>query len=129
MEARSKKVLIVDSDNAFREAARTFIKTLGHQVFEATTALEAIDKAARILPDLILVDLRLSGLNSDDVTARLKANQSARNIPLVINTGWTTAGNAEQRINRTLIAAAAEILYSPVQFPTLRIALRDHFFV
>src|SRR5262245_57261085 len=119
MGERAKKILIVDSDNAFRESVRTFIKTLGHQVFEATTGLEALEKASSILPDLILMDVRLPGLNGDDVTARLKANRSTRNIPVVINTGWTTACNVEDRINRALLAGAAEILYRPVQFPIL----------
>ena len=126
MEDRTKKVLIVDADKAFRESVGTFIKTLGHRVFEATTGPEAIEKASTILPDLIIMDVRLPGLNGDDVTVRLKANRSTRNIPVVINTGWTTACNVEERINRALIAGAAEILYRPVQFPTLRGLLRSY---
>src|SRR5574341_1266632 len=126
MRVRSKKILIVDSDNAFRESVRTFIKTLGHEVFEASSGPEAIEKAFAIRPDLIMMDIRLPGLNGDDVTARLKANRSTRNIPVVINTGWTTACNVEERVNRALLAGAAEILYRPFQFPTLRGILRSY---
>jgi CheY-like chemotaxis protein len=129
MEDRAKKILIVDGDKAFRESVGTFIKTLGHRVFEATTGPEAIEKASAILPDLIIMDVRLPGLNGDDVTVRLKANRSTRNIPVVINTGWTTACNVEERINRALIAGAAEILYRPVQFPTLRGVLRSYLLI
>jgi CheY-like chemotaxis protein len=129
MRERSKKILIVDSDNAFRESVRTFIKTLGHEVFEATTGPEAIEKAFSIRPDLIMMDIRLPGLNGDDVTARLKTNRSTRNIPVVINTGWTTACNVEERVNRALLAGAAEILYRPFQFPTLRSVLRTYLLV
>ena len=129
MEDRAKKILIVDGDKAFRESVGTFIKTLGHRVFEAATGPEAIDKASSILPDLIIMDVRLPGLNGDDVTVRLKANRSTRNIPVVINTGWTTACNVEERINRALIAGAAEILYRPVQFPTLRGVLRAYLLI
>jgi putative two-component system response regulator len=126
MGDRAKKVLIVDSDDSFRESVGTFIKTLGHQVFEATSGPEALEKAISIIPDLILMDVRLPGLNGDDVTARLKVNRSTRNIPVVINTGWTTACNVEERINRALLAGAAEILYRPVQFPVLRGVLRAY---
>ena len=126
MEGRAKKILIVDADKTFRESVGTFIKTLGHRVFEATTGPEAIEKASSILPDLIIMDVSLPGLNGDDVTVRLKANRSTRNIPVVINTSWTTACNVEERINRALIAGAAEILYRPVQFPTLRSVLRSY---
>ena len=128
MGDRIKKILIVDSDNSFRESVRTFIKTLGHQVFEATTGPEAIEKATTVVPDLILMDVRLPGLNGDEVTARLKAHRCTRNIPVVINTGWTTACNVEERINRALLAGAAEILYRPIQFPTLRGVLRSYLF-
>ena len=65
-------------------------------------------------------------MNGDEVTARLKANSSTRNIPVVIHTGWTTACNVEDRINRALNAGAAEILYKPFQLPMLRDVLRTY---
>ena len=126
MRNKLKKILIVDSNDAFRESLRTFIKGLGHEVFEGSTGPEAIDQASNIHPDLIIMDVRLPGLNGDEVTARLKANRSTRNIPVVINTGWTTACNVEERISRALNAGAAEIMYRPLQFPMLRGVLRSY---
>jgi CheY-like chemotaxis protein len=121
-----KKILIVDSNDAFRESIRAFIKGLGHEVFEAATGLDAMEKACSIHPDLILMDVRLPGMNGDEVTARLKKNMSTRNIPVVINSGWTTACNVEERISRALIAGAAEVLYKPFQLPMLRDVLRTY---
>jgi CheY-like chemotaxis protein len=126
MRNTNKKILIVDGDDRFRESLRVFITGLGHQVFEAATGLEAIDKACSIRPDLIMIDLRLPGMYGDEVTARLKANKSTRNIPVVINTGWTTACNIEQRVERALNAGAEEILYKPFQLPVLRDILRTY---
>lgn len=121
-----KKILIVDSNDAFRATLRAFIHGLGHEVFEGATGPEAIDKASSIHPDLIMMDVRLPGMNGDEVTARLKTNRSTRNIPVVINTGWTTACNVEERVNRALNAGAAEVLYKPLQFPMLRDVLRTY---
>jgi len=126
MQNRAKKLLIVDSDDAFRESLRIFIQGLGHEVFEAATGLEALDKAASVHPDLIMMDLRLPGLNGDEVTTQLKRNMSTRDIPVVINTGWTTDCNVEERISRALNAGAAEILYRPFQLVMLRDVLRNH---
>jgi CheY-like chemotaxis protein len=126
MNRTAKKILIIDSNDDFRESLRAFIKGLGHEVFEGTTGREAIDKASSIHPDLIMMDVRLPEMNGDEVTARLKANLSTRNIPVVINTGWTTACNIEERIHRALDAGAAEILYRPFQLPMLRDVLRHH---
>jgi CheY-like chemotaxis protein len=65
-------------------------------------------------------------MSGDEVTVRLKANTSTRNIPVVINTGWTTAYNVEERISRALNAGAAEILYKPFQLAMLRDVLRTY---
>ena len=102
----NKKILIVDSNDAFRASLGEFIKGLGHEVFEGVTGPDAIDKASTIHPDLIMMDIRLPGMNGDEVTARLKSNRLTRNIPVVINTGWTTACNVEERVDRALNAGA-----------------------
>ena len=122
----NKKILIVDSNDAFRASLGEFIKGLGHEVFEGVTGPEAIDKASTIHPDLIMMDIGLPGMNGDEVTARLKSNRLTRNIPVVINTGWTTACNVEERVDRALSAGAAEIMYKPLQFPVLRGVLRTY---
>ena len=122
----NKKILIVDSNDAFRASLGEFIKGLGHEVFEGVTGSDAIDKASTIHPDLIMMDIRLPGMNGDEVTARLKSNRLTRNIPVVINTGWTTACNVEERVDRALNAGAAEIMYKPLQFPVLRGVLRTY---
>jgi CheY-like chemotaxis protein len=76
-----------------------------------------------------MMEVQLPGLNGDDVTVRLKSNRSTRNIPVVINTGWTTACNIEERVERARVAGAAEILYKPLQFPMLRNILRSYLMV
>jgi ribosome-associated toxin RatA of RatAB toxin-antitoxin module len=71
MRNRASKILIVDGDDAFRGSLRIFIQGLGHQVFEAITGPDAIDKATNIRPDLIMMDVRLPGMNGDEVTVKL----------------------------------------------------------
>lgn len=126
MRNSAKRILIADSNDAFRESLREFIKSLGHEVFEASTGPEALDKASSIHPDLIMMEVRLPDMNGDEVTAQLKRNMSTRSIPVILNTGWTTTCNVEERINRALNAGAAEILYKPFQFPMLRDVLRTY---
>ena len=126
MRKTTKKIFIVDENHASRESLVEFIKGLGHEIFEVTTGLEVIDKACSIRPDLIMMELRLPGLNGDEVTVRLKKNLSTRNIPVVINTAWTTACNIGDRIDRALHAGAAEILYRPFPLTMLRDVLRAH---
>lgn len=126
MKNTAKKILIVDSNDTVRESLRAFIQGLGYEAFEAATGLDAIEKASSMVPDLIILEVHLPGMNGDEVTARLKANLSTRSIPVVINTGWTTACNVEERINRALNAGAEEVLYKPFQPPMLRNILRTY---
>jgi CheY-like chemotaxis protein len=126
MQGINKKVLIVDSNDAFRTSLGNFLKGLGHEVFEGATGQDAIDKASSIRPDLIMMDVQLPGLNGDEVTVRLKSNRNTRNIPVLINTGWTTTCNIEARVERARDAGAAEVLYKPLQFPMVRNILRHY---
>ena len=126
MTTASKKVLIVDDNANNRESLSEFFTSLGHDVAEAHTGLEALEKASNLQPDLIMMAVRLPGLNGDEVTAKLKRNLSTRHIPIVISTGWSTEFNSEERIARAVNAGAADVLYRPFQLPVLRDVLRTH---
>src|SRR5262245_10807517 len=126
MGHKAKKILIVDNNHAWRDTLGGFIKGLGHEVLEANTGREAIDRASSLHPDLIMMDLSLPEMNGDEATARLKRNVSTRNIPVVINTAWTTSCNVGERADRALDAGAEEILYKPFHLTTLRDVLRTY---
>lgn len=126
MQNTAKRVLIVDSDESYRESLRRFITGLGHEVFEAATGQEALDKTSSIHPDLIMMDVRLPGMSGDEVTTCLKKDLSTRKIPVIINTGWTMTCNVEESINRALNAGAEEILYRPFHLTMLRDVLRTY---
>lgn len=126
MRNTTKKILIADDNDACRESLGVSIKGLGYEVFEAATGQETIDKASSIHPDLIMMDLRLPGMNGDEATVRLKRNLSTRNIPVLISTAWTTACNVGDRVDRALEAGADEILYKPFHLPMLRDVLRAY---
>lgn len=101
---------------------------LGYEIFEANTGPNALDKIFSIHPDLVIIDVCLPGMNGDEVTARLKRKVSTRNIPVIINSGWTTAYNVEERIHRARTAGAEAILFKPFQLPMLRDVLRTYLF-
>jgi len=126
MQNTGKKILIVDENDTSRESLGASIKRLGYEVFEAATGPDAINKASSMRPDLIIMDLRLPGMNGDEATARLKRNLSTRNIPMVISTAWTTMCNIGDRVDRALEAGAEEILYKPLQLTVLRDVLRTY---
>ena len=104
-----------------------FIQGLGHEVLKPRAVLTSWT-ASVTHPALVIMDVQLRGMYGDEVTARLKKTISTRNIPVIINSGWATACNVEERTHRALNAAAEEILYKPVQLPILRDILRSYLF-
>ena len=126
MANTTRRILIVDGNHSFRESLRQFFHSLGHEALQAETGPQALDQISSVCPDLIIMDAQLSGMNADEVTARLKRINSTRHIPIIISSGWTTACNVEERIYRALAAGAEEVLYKPLQLPMLRDVLRSY---
>jgi CheY-like chemotaxis protein len=122
MAKSAKKILLVEDNKALRELLALFMKHLGYKVFEAATGLEAIDLASTMQPNLIMMDLRLPEMNGAEATARLKANPSTRDIPLLVITGY--AAGIDTR--RALDAGAAEILHKPIDVTRLSNVLRQY---
>ncbi|GAA2406514.1 LytR/AlgR family response regulator transcription factor [Nonomuraea africana] len=57
-------VLIVDDHDVFRSACRVFLEAEGFRVVgEAATGVQAVHEAARLLPDLVLLDIQLPDLD------------------------------------------------------------------
>ena len=90
---------------------------LGYDVAEAVTGLEAIDQARAVHPDLIFMDLNLPGITGDEAIARLKADPSTKDIPVIVNTAFDI-GSAMAK--RAMAEGAAEILYKPMSFTRLQ---------
>jgi CheY-like chemotaxis protein len=114
--ARRKKILIVDDNNDWRDLLAQLINLFGYDAIEADSGREAIDKAFEMHPDLILMDICLPDITGDEITTRLKANPTTRDIPVII----TTALLERTPRNRALHAGAAESLQKPFSIPALR---------
>ena len=82
------RVLIVDDNADAREMLRTFLDLAGHEVQDAVSGPEAVERASAVLPDLALVDLGLPGFDGLEVARRLRADERTRGIMLFAMTGY-----------------------------------------
>ncbi len=73
--AATVRVLVVDDQAPFRMAARAVVRRLAgfEAVGEAATGEEAVDRAAELRPDLVLMDINMPGINGIEATRRLLA--------------------------------------------------------
>ena len=93
--SRLPLILVVDDYQDAREMYATCLNACGFGVIEAETGDEAVAKAIELLPDAIVMDLSLPGMDGWEATRRLKADDRTRQIPIVALTGHALAGASE----------------------------------
>jgi two-component system cell cycle response regulator DivK len=89
----SKRVLAVDDQEDNRRILRDLLTSAGYQVIEATTGEEAVATAGAQVPDLILMDIQLPGIDGYEATRQIKANPRLRQIPLIVVTSYALSGD------------------------------------
>jgi CheY-like chemotaxis protein len=89
---RPPLVLLVDDFQDNREMYAMYLEHAGMQVAEAGNGHEALDQAFRLLPDLIVMDLSLPGIDGWEATRRLKADERTKKIPVVALTSHALEG-------------------------------------
>jgi len=81
-----------------RRLAQFLLKSQGYIVYEATDGQEALELARAHLPDLILMDLQLPGLDGFTATRILKEDATTKDIPVVALTAYAMRGDAERAL-------------------------------
>jgi two-component system, cell cycle response regulator DivK len=90
------RVLVVE-DNASNMTLATFLlQSAGHTVLSATDAEAGLALARQELPELILMDIQLPGMDGLQATALLKGDAATRDIPVVALTALAMKGDEER---------------------------------
>lgn len=88
-------ILVVDDYEDAREMYAEYLRFCGFRVAEARNGNEALEQAFSLMPDLILMDLSLPGMDGWEATRQLKADSRTNKIPVVALTGHALAGASE----------------------------------
>ena len=111
----SKNILVVEDDLDIRELISFNLQNQGHQVFEAKDGEAGIDKAREKLPDLILLDLMLPGIQGLDVCRIIKSDQETKETPIIM----VTALGQEEDIVKGLETGADDYITKPFSIKVL----------
>jgi two-component system cell cycle response regulator DivK len=81
-------VLLVEDDRDGRRLLAAVLQDAGFTVEQAHNGLQALERAFDLLPDAILTDLYLPGIDGYELTRRLKNDPRTASIPVVAVTGY-----------------------------------------
>ena len=105
-----KKILIVDDESNLRLLLTRTLSTKGYVAKEAADGFEAGIQVLEFKPDLVLLDLKMPGMDGFEVCRKIKGNPKTANTLVVALTGY---GGDENR-NRIFKAGADGFLAKPV---------------
>jgi two-component system NtrC family response regulator len=86
-------ILIVDDDAAFRESLAETVAGFGHTVEEAASGQAALDRLQDRSIDLIMMDVRMPGLNGLEVLQRVRSDPRSAHVPVIILTAFAASHN------------------------------------
>jgi len=111
-----KRVLVIE-DNEKNMYLMTFLlEKMGHRVLQAVTGEEGVETAEREVPDLVLMDIQLPGIDGFEATRRIRASVAARDVPIVAVTSFAMTGDRE----RLLAAGCNGYIEKPIDPDAIR---------
>ena len=82
------KVLVVDDEWKIRDVLSQFLTEKGYEVILASNGEEAIELAEKENPDVILLDVKMPGIDGIETCRRLKQEEKTRSVPVIMITAF-----------------------------------------
>ena len=115
-------ILIVEDNPANQLLVSAVLEREGYRLELAGSAVEARAVLARTLPDLILMDIQLPGMDGLTFTSELKADPVSAGVPVVALTALAMAGDRE----RALAAGCIGYISKPINTRTFADEVRGY---
>jgi len=103
-------VLVVDDIPQNAELMQAYLEALNCTTHIAVDGLDALDKVAKLKPDLILLDIMMPRMSGFEVCRRLKAAPETRDIPIIMVTALNELGDIERGVE----AGTDDFLTKPI---------------
>ena len=115
------KILIVDDSPTERFFLADLLGKQGYQITMAENGTEALEKAKQTMPDLILMDVVMPGLNGFQATRAISKDDTLKHIPVIL---CTTKDQETDKI-WGLRQGAIEYIVKPIDGPALLQKIRS----
>ena len=111
MKASSGKILLIeDRLSTIRLVSDTLVGA-GHQVFVANTGEKGVQRASKVMPELILLDIMMPGIDGYETCARLKDIPELAEIPVIFSSALSETFDKVKAFN----LGAVDYLSKPIE--------------
>ena len=91
------RVLSVDDEETYRFIIREMLNDSGYEVVEAGSGLDGLRLTHDLVPDVILLDLRLTDMTGIEMCERLRKQPKTANVPTILVTSQTLSPEERER--------------------------------
>ncbi|MBV4455573.1 MULTISPECIES: GGDEF/EAL domain-containing response regulator [Pseudomonas] len=121
MASQPATLLIVDDDPQVRKLLEALLQHEGYLTLSAGSGEEALQSVAKQAPDLILLDVMMSGMDGYEVASRLKGDEATAGIPIIM---LSALSETSARVSG-LETGAEEFISKPVERVELWLRVRN----
>jgi CheY-like chemotaxis protein len=122
LDLANAKILIVDDVPANIGALREPLEAAGYEVLIATSGEDAMEAVAGLVPDLILLDVMMPGIDGFETCRWLKARETTADVPIIFLTALDEADNVVEGFD----AGGADYVVKPFRKEELLVRVRTH---
>jgi CheY-like chemotaxis protein len=115
-------VMVVDDNPTMVEMLSMALNIFGHNALAAYSGEEALERIPEHLPDLVLLDLTMPGIDGYETLRRLRACPETEELPVYVITAAAELDLEE----RVLLAGGTGLLHKPIQMETLADLVENH---
>ncbi len=115
-------ILIVDDNTIINDFLLEFLGKVGYQVRVANDGESALRSVQARIPELVLLDYKMPGMNGIEVCQRLKANPETKDIPVIFLSGL---GETDLKV-QALEAGAIDYIIKPIELSEVLVKIDIH---
>jgi two-component system, cell cycle response regulator len=104
------KILIIDDDVQTTKLLEGMVMLYGHETTSLNNSMSAVEVANSIVPDLILLDIMMPGINGIDLCKIFQSTSTLNHIPIIIVSALDDIGSRRDALN----AGAKDFLAKPI---------------
>jgi CheY-like chemotaxis protein len=116
----ARTVLLVEDYADTRELFKILLEAEGFKVFAVESGPDALEAAVKSLPDIIIMDMSLPGMDGCQVTRQLRTLPGFATVPIIA----CTAHNQWEWRAKAILAGCTDFIRKPIDFGALNTAIQ-----